>query len=493
MKSIKSKMILSIIVIILVFSIVNLFTGIFVTYCGVSSNVESDLTTIGNIAEIAILSMLNEVKEGISDTAEIVNIGDNKKSKAQWIDSLKEQKEKCNYETISIVDSTGNIISDDSSFNGKNISDKEYFKKALNGEIVLTTTDYDINGNIVIFVCAPVDNDNDFKGIVMATLSPFTYSNVIKDIRVGETGNIFMLDKEGVMIANIRPNLVEERQNFIQEAQTDKSYKTSAAVYKNMIAGKTGIEKYSYLDSTRICYYSPIPETDGWSFGAVVPTKEMTSAVTYTIIGLIISTIICMIFSILIAVFISNSISNPILKVTKRMKLLSEGNLNSDIEEIKSNDEIGILSNSLKVTIYSLRSYIYEISHILQKMSEGDMRIKIENEYKGDFNPIKISLNSIVDSLNSVLSDINEASGQVANDSQHVSMGSQAMAQGATEQASSIENLSSSIDRISAYIQSSSENAQTAKFSAENVGKKIEQSNSQMIEMIKAMSHITRG
>ena len=61
----------------------------------------------------------------------------------------------------------------------------------------------------------------------------------------------------------------------------------------------------------------------------------------------------------------------------------------------------------MKETIATLKLYIYNISEVLDRISKGDMRDKVEVEYLGDFVKIKNSINNITSSLLTRISKIN--------------------------------------------------------------------------------------
>lgn len=491
MKSIKAKMITNISIIMISLLVITVIISIITNYYSISKNMRSDLEAIGNMTNIAITSNLEKIENEIEAIGMLEIIGDTTKSQYQWLQAVDSRKEKYGYTSISIVDSDGNILSNDTSLDKKNIADKDYFQRALKGETVITSTEYDINGNLSILASTPISNSNNFKGIVLANLDPLTFSNIVKDITIAKTGNVFMLDKDGTLIANIRAKLVEERQNFIEMAKTDNKYKTAAVVYSNMIQGKTNIEKYSYETGTRICYYAPIPNTDGWSFGVVAPIKEMLDSAKYIVYSLFIAFIIFIIIGSFAAKHIADTIANPIIKICDRMELLANGDLSSNVAETNSKDEIGKLSNSLVNTIKILKLYIAEIAKALSSIANNDLRINIQNEYKGDFESIKDSLNTIVESLNSTLSDINLSSSQVALSSEEVAQISQGLAESSTEQTSFIEELSSTVNDISSKVETNAENANLASQKINDLGSDISQSNKQMENMIIAMSKIS--
>lgn len=493
MKTIKSKIIVYVTTVILILSIANLITGILTSYNGLTKSVLDDLKSIGLMADIGISESLEKLKIEIEAVATTEIIGNITTSSSQWLKALEDAKSKYKFDEISIVSENGKIISANKDINGKNLSDKYYFQRAINGETLLTTTELGLDGNLNVFLCTPVKNSTGFKGILMATLSPYTYSNIIRNIVVAKSGNVFMLDNAGVMIASQNDSLIDNRDNFIEKAKTDKTYEKAAVVYTKMINGETGTDTYFYSNGVRICYYSPITNTDGWSYGVVAPLKEMTSSIRFTIIGLIISSIIFAILGIIAAILLSNTISDPILKISKRIELLSNGDLNTDMVEIKSKDELKTLANSLNTTISTLRFYISEITTTLKNVSNGDMTSKIETDYKGNFKPIKDSINQITHYLNSTMAEINNSSNEVANSAQQVSSGAQELSQGTTDQASSIEELLATTTEISNQSKKSSKNATEASSKIKSVGNLIEKSNKEVAEMVEAMDSINNS
>lgn len=490
-KSLKSKLIVTTTAIVFLTAVLNLGIGIYASYKGLTQNVEKDLESIGQTVEVGISSSLHNIKHGVESAARLDLIGKTDLDQSELSEAIKSITEDENYKSLSIADGTGTIIVSSVDFVGKNVSEQEYFKKAMSGETYISSTTYNANNELSIVLSAPVSNENNFKGIVIATLDPHAYSDIIKNIVVGETGNVFMIDNTGTIIANRRTELIESRENFIEKAKTDDSYASAAVVYSKMIEGKTGVDVYAYDTGDRICFYAPIPDTDGWSYGVVAPIKEMTSSIWVTIIGLGISSAACIFFGIILALAIARSIANPISLVSKRLEQLSEGDLHSPVAVVKSKDETGILSASLDKTVSSLREYISDITNTLKEVSEGNMLVQVQGEFEGDFAPIKESLTSITESLNSVLMEINQAAEQVASGSDEVSGGAQALAQGTAEQASSVEQLSATIHDISENVEKNAENAEKANENVNSVREEIEVSNKYMEEMVEAMSQIS--
>ncbi len=129
----------------------------------------------------------------------------------------------------------------------------------------------------------------------------------------------------------------------------------------------------------------------------------------------------------IVFLYINNVLRKPLDRAIGQLKELSEGNLNIDVKETKSKNELGILNNS-----------VAQLSEALKK----------------------------------IIADIKNNSDNLVSASQQMSAASEQLSQGANEQASSIEEVSSTIEQVSSNIQQNTENAElTEKISNEaNVG-----------------------
>lgn len=126
-------------------------------------------------------------------------------------------------------------------------------------------------------------------------------------------------------------------------------------------------------------------------------------SISYLIIGAVIATII----GLFIAVFITRSITNPVNQGVDYAKEIANGNFNLRNIEVKSMDEIGILTSAL---------------------------------------------NEMRDKLNQSLLEVQSVGVNVSNGSDEISQGNQDLSQRTQEQASALEELSATIEEITSSI-----------------------------------------
>lgn len=442
---------------------------------------------------MAVTNTLGQLKEKIASVGALDTIGASgasSKTDSTWILLLETKKDSYGYKKLYAADANGTIISSDPSYNGKSIAGTEYFKQASGGKAYISTTLKDVSGQLVIIASAPVTNGK-FTGVVVGEMDVQTYSNIIKNIVIGQTGNVFIIDKTGMMIANKRPQLVAQQQNFIEMAKTNSTYVTSAAVYKKMIAGKTGVDQYAYETGTRICYYEPLAGTDGWSCGAVAPISEMMSGINMIIIGMAAAAVILIASGIFWASRFATRVSQPIQKCSRRLVMLSKGDLHSEVPAVKTQDETGDLANATAVLVNGLHEIVQDETYLLTELSNGNFNIESQcGQYAGDLKPIQAAIEKIIGSLNGTFRQISQAAEQVAGGSEQVSGGAQLLSQGATEQASSVEELSASIKNLSDEIKNNADNAASSNEKAEKVGNELREGSEQIQSLTQAMDKI---
>ncbi|MCB2297392.1 HAMP domain-containing methyl-accepting chemotaxis protein [Clostridium tagluense] len=187
-----------------------------------------------------------------------------------------------------------------------------------------------------------------------------------------------------------------------------------------------------------------------------------------------------------------DAVIEPVKEASEVLKQMANGNLKVQVKGDYKGDH-GDIKNALNDTIDSLSSYVTEISEVLDEMSNSNLQLTINNEYKGDFAQIKDALNLIIQSFNEVFTEINTAADQVSAGSNQVSDGSQALSQGTTEQASSIEELTASITEVAAQTKQNAVNASQANELALNAKEGAALGNSHMKEMLKSMEEINES
>jgi methyl-accepting chemotaxis protein len=374
--------------------------------------------------------------------------------------------------------------------NGTDVSQMEFFNRALKGETYISTTMHSEElGKIVLVIAAKVNN-GQYNGVVTGTLDADVFSKMIDGVSIGKSGYGFIVDKEGKVVAHKDRTTVTNETNYIELGKSDKNFAATSVNIQDMIAGHTDIRSSRIKGKTQVMGYTPITNTDGWSIGVVAERSEMMAGFYQSLIITIILAVLMILASLKMAFKIAGPIVKPIIMLVERIKALDEGDLHSEVPQIDSGDELESLSRSFTGTVNTLNNYINDISAVLSGLQKGDCTVLVTQEYKGDFVQIKDSLNGITYNLNSVFTKIKESSDRVADGSKQISDASQALASGAAEQAATIEELSASVSGVSSRAQENADNVQKATGYVRQAVSGMDEGNAYMEKLDQSMKEI---
>lgn len=216
------------------------------------------------------------------------------------------------------------------------------------------------------------------------------------------------------------------------------------------------------------------------------------SAQLFITVLAIILAIIIIIITVALATYLTKSLTAPINEIEHAATEMTGGNLDVTIE-YESQDELGSLAVSMRTLCNDFKEIIADIGRILEALADGDFHIVSQclPLYKGDYEPILLSMRLIRNNLNSTMTLINQSADQVALGSEQLAQGSQSLAEGATEQAGAVEELTATIENVSNIAAESAVSSQKA---YENVSQAAQEANSSQEDLqslTTAMSLIT--
>lgn len=224
-------------------------------------------------------------------------------------------------------------------------------------------------------------------------------------------------------------------------------------------------------------------------------TDEAVARIFVSVISSIIVIILFIVGALVISVKLGNNIVKtivePLVNLDKAATELANGNLHSSID-VDTDDEIGELAGSLKLSIDTLSSYVDDIARSMKEFSDGNFDVQPQVEWKGDFIGILDSFMKFEESMAHTVKGIQRAADQVKAGSEQVAQGSNDLAQGATEQAGVTEELTATIETVAEQVSRNAENVKVISKKVENVGKDIVDSNEKMGKMIESMDEISK-
>lgn len=466
--------------------------GVITSVLSYISSISAVSETINNTSDVAanyVSSALQEFVAIAYETGSIARLADPEKTTEEKKAILDQRIKDHDFDGGYLIDSSGVDV-----ITGQNLSDRVYFTESMKGNTYISTPAYsEVTGKVSYVVSAPLWEGGipgtTPVGVIAYVPNGEFLNDIMRSIKVGEGGTAFMLDKNGITIADLDSSLVGV-EDSVALGDTNPKLKKYSAICKKMITGANGTGTYSYNGKTKVVAYSPVPDTDGWSIGVAAVRNEFLKMFYISLVVTIIFVMAFTIYGIKVGVKLGHAVAAPLGRAVDRLKLLAEGDIHSEVPEPTENDETKILLDCLSETMQDLNKIITDISSDLAELADGNFMINVDETYKGDFAQISDSFRDIVGSLSAALGEIDSNAESVRKGATDLAGASQLLAEGATDQASAIEELTATMTDISEKIHTNAENAAKAKKVVNGMNDQVSESNAQMKQSTEAMEKI---
>lgn len=444
-----------------------------------SSTVESETNALNTAAgyKLAVDNQLRLYRSNLERAAKKLEAAKGDTDSA----TLKSLADEYGYEMLYIADEQGK------SANGS-AADLPAFEKALNGMTYINNPVYDEAGDsLTLTVATPIENG---KEVLLGILSYDTFSQVFQSIKVGDSGYAFAVSKDGKTVVHPTKDSVAHPIDYFEKVKTDKSVERIANIFTHMVKGETNVGYSIYNGVKRLVAYRPIDGPEGWSLAVTTPVTQVEQNLRLTLFSCVGAGVLVLLLASIVNLFFANKITAPILSATKRIELLTAGDLSTEVSVTRGQDEVARLNLALGNTIQWLRGLITEISTILGQISRSDLTGRGSLEYLGDFVPIKEALQTISDSLHDTFSMISETAMQVHASAEEVSVGAQNLANNSAEQAGTIEQLTGAFQKITTHVNQNASNAVEMEQLSKDTIQFVTTGNAQMEELLRSMRDI---
>ncbi|MDE7293715.1 MAG: methyl-accepting chemotaxis protein [Oscillospiraceae bacterium] len=394
----------------------------------------------------------------------------------------------------------GNFINADGiGLDGSDYNDREYYRQAMKGNTFISDPLVSkITGKITVIIAAPVWENGIFGtksiGCVYFVPNEEFLNDAMRSLEISENTEAYILNKDGLRIADRDSDAVKQELNYITMASSDSSYKELAEVHQKMIKGEQGVTIAKFKDHRMITAYAPIADSNGWSLAVSAPQSDFLGDTYRAMIILVVLILLAGGISVISASSLAKHIGVPIAQCTDRIKKFADGDLKSPVPKINTKDETKILADATEFLVTDINNIISDIGRMMSEMARGNFAVTPkcpEESYKGDFHVLFDAVNEINKRLNSALSQINVSADQVSSGSDQVSGGAQSLSQGATEQASSVQELAAAIHTIETKVNETTKDCDNGRNLVVETAEYIEKATRQMNALTAAMQDIS--
>ncbi|UTC53670.1 HAMP domain-containing protein [Treponema sp. OMZ 803] len=257
-----------------------------------------------------------------------------------------------------VTDAQGNAYrTDGTAANAKNF---EWFQKSIQGEFFLSTPypSYK-DGSLVCTIAAPIyGRDKAIIGTIATVYDGLKIYETIRNIKIGESGEVYILDKDGVTIADHDVALIYSQENAYVKSQSDKELESIGRFEHTAVQSTTsGSGSYKYKGAIKDAAYAKI-STTGWTLITTDYRQKYMVAIRLIIIidTILVTLVVCIIF------VVSLGLSRALQKTATALKEIAQGTGDLTVSlPVKGKDELTDIARYFNETIGKIADAIRSI------------------------------------------------------------------------------------------------------------------------------------
>lgn len=331
----------------------------------INSRIESEFIFLQEIAN-------NEIIDGTENWEEKVSY-------------LQEKADSRGYIVFARIEMDGEITRYDLEKSKGFAGGRDYFDKAKGGDpavsdIIISS----VTEEPIIVIAVPIIRNGKVVGVLNGVRPQTGINSIIEDFKYGDTGTVFLVNRQGMIMAHTNMPYVLEQTNFI-ELLSSKT-KINPSLIQSYLFTPFPITTKFENEKMEVNIYAINPmEGSNWVLIASVSENDIFSNVNKLRTTIIFSIILVLIFSILSSYIFTTKLIKPLIKITEKTNQMAHGNLSVEIDKnlLYKKDEIGILGKSFEIMREKLYDSFEEIKqinlHLEDKVKERTEELVVSN------------------------------------------------------------------------------------------------------------------
>ncbi|MEN6567732.1 MAG: methyl-accepting chemotaxis protein [Veillonellales bacterium] len=305
------------------------------------------------------------------------------------------------------------------------LAEREYFKKVVStkqnyvSEILVSVT----TGKASAILCVPVMENGELKGVLTGTYSLEKMNDLVKDVKIKDTGHGFLLDEKGMVIAHgVKPEFVGKLS--LTQKTLDPALKLGNTELNDRLLSlsKASVEDgqkvrgtYTFIDGvTNIATFMPINLAGGkhWTLVVTAPEAEAAQETSNLKWMMLVIAVVCIILALVIVMYLSGRFAKPIVSIRNQVVRVAAGDL--QVEKLDSDsrsDELGELAKSFNSMVDNLRDLVKQVQSQSQHVAASSEELNASAEQSAQAtNQIAAAVTDIARGTDRQVTAVDEAS-----------------------------------------------------------------------------------
>ncbi|BDU50883.1 methyl-accepting chemotaxis protein [Haliovirga abyssi] len=491
-KSVKTKIILGILPVVLVTLIVVTFYNLNESSKIIRNEVEKEGFSKVKDGSDSITNFLIDRKTVLEMSEAVVENRDINES-IKMLEKISRKDE--NIEMFFLADRDGKAPT--TSGVVANISDREYFKDIMNGKNFATQVVISkASGKQILVMAVPYYTEAKLSGVLGLTIKLDVLKKIASEIKFGKTGYVYIMDGTGLTIVHPDPKLVLNVNLSKEGVQSGVTVtKELSKAMLSVINNDKRFVEYNFAGISKYVFVSKIDMLDMY-FCLTAPEKEFTEKIEFLKVKNYIFDSVVTILLIILILFVVGKITKNIVAVKDMMKDISQGDGDLTVRmKVNTEDEVGELAKYFNEFVNKLENIIIdmnltservasssvELSSGMKNIADGSQEQAQEVDELGkNVEDLKVNMEQVMDNIRSQTASVEETSSaveeisqtikQVAENSEFTMKTSEETAKGAEEGGKSVSKTLEGMARIEDVVKNIEEKVVKLGNSSEEIG-----------------------
>lgn len=310
------------------------------------------------------------------------------------------------FEALAVFDATASGWTDTGSLvSGRG---RDYVLQALQGHRAVS--DMLINqatGQLSVVLAVPIKDNDRVVGALAGSIDGSTFLHIVGDMGFGQTGDAFLLDPEGTIIAHRNRDFVLNQVNVYRSSGI---LEVGDAI-QSLGDSRSGVISYAINGQAKIGAVDVVPSTN-WVVGVAATRDEVLDGVRSIRIY---STMLSVAFALggaALGGVIARQLTRPLARIKSVVEAVADGDLTKHAD-VSARDEIGAVAAALNKTVYSVKSTLAETLAASDKVNTASQELAAMAE------EVSASVEEVAGTTNhfsSTIEDLNQYAQAVGND-----------------------------------------------------------------------------
>ncbi|WP_323775798.1 CHASE3 domain-containing protein [Leisingera sp.] len=386
------------------------------------------------------------------------------------------------------------------------IADPDY----LNTSLQAVEQTHKVISSAKDLLAAAVDMETGMRGFLLAGdrefLEPYMegtgrFNEVLADLRLALVDNLMQANR----LNNVARIVDEWRSSVVVPMLQLRRVIGSAATMDDMADLVAQGQGKAYFDSFRATMAS-IEAKGAETMAARRAVNEALAAQTRIMIpGAIAAAIL---IGAVMALITGSGIASGLRRIVVSMRGLAEGNNAVEIKGQNRGDEVGDMARALdkfreelvrmqaaeqqkaESKDAELGNVVQQLSQRLARLAQGDLTIRIAEEFPEEYEQLRADFNGSIDNLNATVQQVVDAASSIRSGAAEISQASDDLSHRTESQAATLEETAAAIDELTASVKSAAEGARNVEATVRGARQEAENSGEVVQSAVAAMSGI---